>query len=38
MMQCHNYFNTVDVAIGAAAVADYKPKNVHFKKLKKRSY
>ncbi|NVJ88595.1 MAG: bifunctional phosphopantothenoylcysteine decarboxylase/phosphopantothenate--cysteine ligase CoaBC [Flavobacteriaceae bacterium] len=32
---CHNYFNTVDVAILSAAVADYKPKNVADQKIKK---
>ncbi|WP_428225530.1 bifunctional phosphopantothenoylcysteine decarboxylase/phosphopantothenate--cysteine ligase CoaBC [Flavobacterium sp.] len=32
---CHNYFNNVDVAIAAAAVADYKPKNVASQKIKK---
>ena len=32
---CHNYFNTVDVAIAAAAVADYRPKNVATQKIKK---
>ena len=33
--QCHNYFNTSDVFIGAAAVADYKPKNPSVHKIKK---
>jgi phosphopantothenoylcysteine decarboxylase/phosphopantothenate--cysteine ligase len=33
--QCHNYFNTSDVFIGAAAVADYKPKNPSLHKIKK---
>ncbi len=32
---CHLYFNNVDVAIAAAAVADYKPKNVANQKIKK---
>ena len=32
---CHKYFENVDVAIAAAAVADYKPKNVAFQKIKK---
>jgi phosphopantothenoylcysteine decarboxylase/phosphopantothenate--cysteine ligase len=32
---CHQYFNDVDVAIAAAAVADYKPKNVANQKIKK---
>jgi len=31
----HKYFKTVDVAICAAAVADYKPKNVATQKIKK---
>ena len=31
----HLYFNEVDVAIAAAAVADYKPKNVAAQKIKK---
>lgn len=33
--QCHLYFETVDVAIAAAAVADYKPKAVADQKIKK---
>ncbi len=33
--QCHLYFDTVDVAIAAAAVADYKPKVVANQKIKK---
>jgi phosphopantothenoylcysteine decarboxylase/phosphopantothenate--cysteine ligase len=33
--QCHNYFKTADVFIGAAAVADYKPKNPALHKIKK---
>ncbi|MEZ7504919.1 bifunctional phosphopantothenoylcysteine decarboxylase/phosphopantothenate--cysteine ligase CoaBC [Flavobacterium sp. Arc2] len=32
---CHKYFDEVDVAIAAAAVADYKPKNVATQKIKK---
>ena len=32
---CHQYFDEVDVAIAAAAVADYKPKNVAAQKIKK---
>jgi len=32
---CHHYFNDVDVAIAAAAVADYRPKNVALQKIKK---
>lgn len=32
---CHNYFDGVDVVIAAAAVADYKPKNVAQNKIKK---
>ncbi len=32
----HTYFNTVDVAILSAAVADYKPKNVAHQKIKKK--
>lgn len=32
---CHRYFADVDVAIAAAAVADYKPKNVAVQKIKK---
>ena len=31
----HQYFDDVDVAIAAAAVADYKPKNVAKNKIKK---
>jgi len=34
---CHLYFNDVDVAIAAAAVADYKPKVVASQKIKKES-
>lgn len=33
--ECHRYYDTVDVAICAAAVADYKPKNVATQKIKK---
>jgi phosphopantothenoylcysteine decarboxylase/phosphopantothenate--cysteine ligase len=32
---CHEYFNTVDVAIAAAAVADYRPKEIAAQKIKK---
>jgi phosphopantothenoylcysteine decarboxylase/phosphopantothenate--cysteine ligase len=32
---CNQYFNDFDVAISAAAVADYKPKNVASQKIKK---
>jgi phosphopantothenoylcysteine decarboxylase / phosphopantothenate---cysteine ligase len=32
---CHQYYNSVDVAIAAAAVADYRPKNVSDQKIKK---
>lgn len=32
---CHTYFNDVDVAIAAAAVADYRPKNPADQKIKK---
>lgn len=32
---CHQYYRDVDVAIAAAAVADYKPKNVASQKIKK---
>jgi len=32
----HNYFNTVDVAILSAAVADFKPKEVATQKIKKK--
>ncbi|MBT8188106.1 MAG: bifunctional phosphopantothenoylcysteine decarboxylase/phosphopantothenate--cysteine ligase CoaBC [Croceitalea sp.] len=31
----HQYYETVDIAISAAAVADYKPKNVAKQKIKK---
>jgi phosphopantothenoylcysteine decarboxylase/phosphopantothenate--cysteine ligase len=34
---CHKYFNDVDVAIAAAAVADYKPKNIALQKIKKQA-
>ena len=33
----HEYFNEVDIAILAAAVADYKPKNVSLQKIKKKA-
>ena len=32
---CHMYFEEMDVAIAAAAVADYRPKNVASQKIKK---
>jgi phosphopantothenoylcysteine decarboxylase/phosphopantothenate--cysteine ligase len=32
---CHQYFDKVDVAIAAAAVADYKPKHIATQKIKK---
>lgn len=32
---CHQYFGSVDVAVAAAAVADYRPKNVAEQKIKK---
>lgn len=32
---CHDHFDTVDVAIAAAAVADYRPKTVAAQKIKK---
>lgn len=32
---CHKYFDDVDVAIAAAAVADYRPVNVSSQKIKK---
>jgi phosphopantothenoylcysteine decarboxylase / phosphopantothenate---cysteine ligase len=32
---CHQFFDTVDVAIAAAAVADYRPINVAEQKIKK---
>ncbi|WP_396180478.1 bifunctional phosphopantothenoylcysteine decarboxylase/phosphopantothenate--cysteine ligase CoaBC [Flavobacterium sp.] len=32
---CHHYFENTDVFIAAAAVADYKPKNVAQQKIKK---
>jgi phosphopantothenoylcysteine decarboxylase/phosphopantothenate--cysteine ligase len=33
--EAHNYFDQVDIAILAAAVADYTPKNVALEKIKK---
>ncbi len=36
--ECHKWFNDVDVAIAAAAVADYKPKMVAEQKIKKADY
>ena len=32
---CHEFYSSVDVAIAAAAVADYRPKNVANQKIKK---
>ena len=32
---CHTYYSQVDVAIAAAAVADYKPKTIASQKIKK---
>ena len=32
---CHEFYSSVDVAIAAAAVADYRPKNVADQKIKK---
>jgi phosphopantothenoylcysteine decarboxylase/phosphopantothenate--cysteine ligase len=32
---CHEYFDNVDVAIAAAAVSDYKPKQIATQKIKK---
>ena len=32
---CYHYFDDVDVVIAAAAVADYKPKNIALQKIKK---
>ena len=32
---CHEYFNGVDAAVAAAAVADYRPKTVAAQKIKK---
>ena len=32
---CHKYYPSVDVAIAAAAVADYKPKHIAYQKIKK---
>ncbi|MDG5491710.1 bifunctional phosphopantothenoylcysteine decarboxylase/phosphopantothenate--cysteine ligase CoaBC [Psychroserpens sp. SPM9] len=34
---CHRYFDSVDMAILSAAVADYRPKNVADQKIKKAS-
>ncbi len=33
---CHEHYNKVDIAILSAAVADYRPKNVADKKIKKK--
>ncbi len=35
--KAHEYFDTVDVAIAAAAVSDYRPKDVASQKIKKES-
>jgi len=35
--ESHNHFNSCDIAILSAAVADYRPKNVSNKKIKKSS-
>ena len=32
---CHEYFENTDIAIAAAAVADYRPKNIASQKIKK---
>ncbi|MFY0481926.1 bifunctional phosphopantothenoylcysteine decarboxylase/phosphopantothenate--cysteine ligase CoaBC [Flavobacterium sp. PLA-1-15] len=32
---CHSFYSDIDVAISAAAVADYRPKNVAVQKIKK---
>jgi phosphopantothenoylcysteine decarboxylase/phosphopantothenate--cysteine ligase len=32
---CHQYYNAMDVAVAAAAVADYRPKNIAQQKIKK---
>ena len=32
---CHTYYESVDIAVCAAAVADYKPKNIATQKIKK---
>jgi len=34
--EAHNYFGNVDIAVLAAAVADYRPKNVADQKIKKK--
>jgi phosphopantothenoylcysteine decarboxylase/phosphopantothenate--cysteine ligase len=34
---CYDYFHDVDVAIAAAAVADYKPKHTAIQKIKKKA-
>lgn len=33
--ECHQLFNEIDIVVGAAAVADYRPKNVATQKIKK---
>ena len=35
---CHQFYHNVDVAIAAAAVADYRPKNVANQKIKKNEF
>jgi len=37
-VECHKWFDDVDVAIAAAAVADYKPKTVATQKIKKADF
>lgn len=34
---CHQYFNEVDVVVAAAAVADYRPKDIATQKIKKKA-
>ncbi|MEH6536265.1 MAG: bifunctional phosphopantothenoylcysteine decarboxylase/phosphopantothenate--cysteine ligase CoaBC [Psychroserpens sp.] len=34
--ECHKFFDTVDIAILSAAVADYRPKNIADQKIKKK--
>ena len=35
---CHDYYSSCDVMIAAAAVADYKPKNIAVNKIKKSNF
>ena len=35
---CHQFYHNVDVAIAAAAVADYRPKNIANQKIKKNEF